>query len=177
MSEPELLSPDVSPKFIVTPFDGNREAMASIAGLHLQLRYWQREHGQSQFPGRIRDSQADLSSIDTHYIEPGGNFFVATSISDTVTVAGFIGLRKEDEQRARLQRLAVMPEYHRRGIGTLLVGAAVDWAIQAGFQRLVLSTGKDEHGRSIYERCGFVANGYDETYEHHDMELVLAAQF
>ncbi|MES2971468.1 MAG: GNAT family N-acetyltransferase [Patescibacteria group bacterium] len=160
---------------IISPFDGDQATADTIAALHLDLRFWQREHGQNQFRTNIRESQADLTNIGSYYVEPGGNFFIARDASDNV-ITGFVGLKRAqetEEMEAVLKRLAVLPKYHRRGIGTLLVGALVEWAAESGFRKISLSTGEGENARSLYEKFGFVVVGFDEEHQDHLMELEL----
>jgi GNAT superfamily N-acetyltransferase len=157
----------------VLPFHGDTTSMATIARLHLQVRYWQREQGQHEFRTNIHDSQADLTRIMDYCITPGGNFFVATV--GTTEVAGFVGLRKDGDHQARLKRLAVLPHHQHQGIGSLLVRDAVAWARTAGFQRLHLSTGVKEKGRPIYEKYGFLVTGYDAVHDDWQMELLFAS--
>lgn len=53
--------------------------------------------------------------------------------------------------------LAVAPEARRRGIGTALTAACIDWLRERGASTVSLYATPD--GRAVYERMGFVAEG------------------
>lgn len=165
-----IISMTTSGEVTVSPFAGDENTMATIAALHLQLRHWQIDQGQAKFLRGILDSQPDLTTIDKSYIKPGGNFFVARSSNEIV---GFVGMRKESDEEARLKRLAVMPNHQRRGIGSLLVGATVEWATRVGFQKITLATGLYENAKPLYENFGFVVVEVDQDHEDYLMELDL----
>ncbi len=158
----------------VSPFDGNEATMLTVAALHLELRHWQVRNGQAKFTRGIEDSQPDLTNLGPNYIEPGGNFFIATDNVDS-SIVGFVGIKNEGEidgdKQARLKRLAVMPDHQCRGIGSLLVGTAVDWAAGAGFRAIRLETGYFEKARRLYEKFGFVVVDTDPVNEDFLMEL------
>ena len=59
-----------------------------------------------------------------------------------------------------IQGLAVDPAHARRGIGRLLVMAAVKEATSRGARRLTLRVlGSNEGARALYEGCGFTIEG------------------
>lgn len=134
-------------------FNNSLHSADEIARLHLAVRQWQVEHEGNVFSD-IYNSQTDLCTIESYYIEPGGNFFVA---HDQITsqIVGFVAIKNEGDGVGVVKRMAVVPEYHRRGIATALVGTAVGWARLNGFTNLALTTGMRENAKSIYERFGF----------------------
>jgi ribosomal protein S18 acetylase RimI-like enzyme len=131
-------------------------------------------YGTKTFVGGVSDddSRADLSDIAGHYLEPGGNFWVAR---DGDRVVGFVGLQRVSRGTGKVKRLAVDPDYQRRGVATRLVARLMGYARAAAsadchpLREVVLSTGDNEHGRSIYERFGFEVVGFDERCGDHLM--------
>jgi ribosomal protein S18 acetylase RimI-like enzyme len=147
-----------------------RDSDAGICALHQRVRAWQVATGQNAVFGD--DSRADLSDIAGHYLEPGGNFWVAR---DGDRVVGFVGLQRVSRGTGKARRLAVDPDYQRRGVATRLVARLMGYARAAAsadchpLREVVLSTGDNEHGRSIYERFGFEVVGFDERCGDHLM--------
>jgi GNAT superfamily N-acetyltransferase len=149
---------------IIEPFDGDQAVADEIAALHLQIRLDQRAEGINFLlpDSDIYDSQKDLKNMTNFYLKPGGNFWIAR---DHVNgrIAGFIGLRHESGQTGVLKRLAVLPEYRRRGIARELVRTLVDWAKEQRFATIMLGTGKNEKARSIYLNAGFVVTRFSDN--------------
>jgi ribosomal protein S18 acetylase RimI-like enzyme len=55
-----------------------------------------------------------------------------------------------------LQRLAVHPHHHGRGIGTALVGDSLDWCRRKGCRSVLVNTQEaNERALSLYEHLGF----------------------
>ena len=75
-----------------------------------------------------------------------------------------------------LVRLRVDRSLHRRGIGTALSQAAIDWARDHGYRRMILSTLVTQFpAQGLYRSLGFhiVARSYLGTYELVWHELAL----
>jgi ribosomal protein S18 acetylase RimI-like enzyme len=57
---------------------------------------------------------------------------------------------------AYVGELAVKAEHERRGVGTLLMDAAEEWARRRGLRHLTLETGAaNGAARAFYDRCGY----------------------
>lgn len=57
---------------------------------------------------------------------------------------------------AYLAEVDVHPDHQRRGLGRALVGAAIDWAMAAGLERITLTTfGEVPWNAPYYQRLGF----------------------
>lgn len=157
--------------FTVDVFDPSASAQPiEIATAHLRVREWQVEVGQNTFSD-IEESQRDLKALEEYYIASGGNFFVAQD--DAGLLVGFVGLRGDGNGEGMVKRLAVLPEYHRNGIGRALVGELVEWAQGHGFRKLVLHTNRREHARTVYEEVGFCVTGFIPEHDDWIMELYL----
>jgi GNAT superfamily N-acetyltransferase len=78
---------------------------------------------------------------------------------------GFARLEVVDGQ-AHLEQLAVHPDHARRGLGTALVEAAVEWARGRGFASMTLTTFRDVAWNGpFYERLGFAVVDTDDAPE------------
>lgn len=75
---------------------------------------------------------------------------------------------------AKIQRVAVMPEYRGTGLGQQIMLVVLDHARQAGFEVAVLDA--QTHALGFYEALGFVAHGpvFDDAgIPHRAMKLTL----
>lgn len=143
------------PEIVIEPFDGDQLVADTVATHHLAVRLQQRKDGENDFiTTDIYDSQADLKGMQSYYVEPGGNFFIARDISAD-EIAGFIGLKRVGKTEGEIKRMAVMPHYRRQKIGTRLAEQAVAWATGQGLAKLHLYTGEGEQSIHIYESVGF----------------------
>ena len=69
--------------------------------------------------------------------------------------------------------LMVAATHRRRGVGTALLEAAVDWARQAGVRKLELHVFPWNKGAiALYDRFGFVREGYRHGHYRRDDEYV-----
>ena len=80
-----------------------------------------------------------------------------------------------DESHMMLGRIVVLPEYRHRGIGSLVVREAEQWARELGYKVAVLES--RDNKISFYEAMGYVAD-YDqvnqgETFTCYRMEKEL----
>lgn len=93
---------------------------------------------------------------------------------DKEHITGFIAVAVHDE-KLWICRLAVKPEYHRQGWGTLLMKQALSYGNQQGAKSAYLMADQlNIAGRKLYENFGFVASEeYQIDMFHQHPELVL----
>jgi len=110
--------------------------------------------------------QPDLRDVQVHYLDPGGNFWVAVSGADVV---GTIGVLKIGHGDLALRKMFVAPEYRGRahGVGALLLDAATSWARNLGFRRMLLGTvDQFQAAQRFYQRNGFTVIARGDLPEH-----------
>ena len=61
-----------------------------------------------------------------------------------------------DSEAMMLGRIVVLPEYRRRGLGSLAVREAEKWAAERGFRKTVLESREEKVG--FYEKLGYTAD-------------------
>ena len=92
---------------------------------------------------------------------PNAAVFVA---DDEGLIVGRLSIARDQHPASRHVAdigLMVAATHRRRGIGTALLEAAVDWARRAGVRKLELHVFPwNEAGIKLYERFGFVQEGY-----------------
>jgi ribosomal protein S18 acetylase RimI-like enzyme len=108
---------------------------------------WQRAHFQEKF-------------------DPARNQIVVLDNRDIGVIAAE---RREDE--VFLTSLYILPEYQRRGIGTLLIKSVIEGAFQEGLP-VRLRVLKVNPARRLYERLGFTV--VEEAYTHYYMKATPA---
>ncbi|MCL4393572.1 MAG: GNAT family N-acetyltransferase [Chloroflexi bacterium] len=103
----------------------------------------------------------------------GGVLFVA----DEGGIKGFIDVSATGwNQMAYVNNLAVAPGFRRKGVGTRLMRAALDWARQKKLRAVMLDTStKDYPAICFYQKHGFAFCGFnDQLYPNRDIALLFS---
>jgi ribosomal protein S18 acetylase RimI-like enzyme len=94
----------------------------------------------------------DLEDIAASYVAPGHVFFIA-ECGQTLAGSGALII---DGDSGRIVRVAVHPQWRRRGIGRALVAALLEAARARGLACAWMETNDDWRGAiGLYRRCGF----------------------
>lgn len=71
-------------------------------------------------------------------------------------VVGGGAIRRYDDDNMELKRVFVHTEYQGRGIGSRLVVLLMEWAVELGYNRMVLETGELlAESCAVYRKLGF----------------------
>ncbi len=100
----------------------------------------------------------------------GGVLFVA----DVAGVCGFLDvIASEWNQVAYINNLLIAPEFRRKGIGTQLMSAALDWGRLQKLRTAMLDTSTKNHPAiCFYQKLGFTFCGFnDQLYPNRDIAL------
>jgi ribosomal protein S18 acetylase RimI-like enzyme len=103
----------------------------------------------------------------------GGALFVA----DDGAVRGFIDVTESGwNQAARINNFLIAPGFRRKGVGTLLLRAALDWGRAKKLRAAMLDTPtKDYPAICFYQKHGFAFCGFnDQLYPNRDIALLFA---
>lgn len=115
-----------------------------------------------------------ISRDDVLYnYQHGGAIFLA----DDGAVRGYIDVTESAwNQVAYINNLAIAPGYRRKGIGTQLMRAALEWAQEKKLNTALLDTStKDHPAICFYQKLGFSFCGFnDQLYPNHDIALLYA---
>lgn len=111
--------------------------------------------------------------------ELSGNFFGGgiLFVADDGAICGFIDVTESEwNQVAYINNFAIAPAYRRKGLGTRLMQAALEWARKQKLRVAMLDTStKDYPAISFYQKHGFVFCGFnDQLYPNRDIALIFA---
>jgi ribosomal protein S18 acetylase RimI-like enzyme len=85
------------------------------------------------------DDPQDIDDIGGYYLaSPGSYFWVAENADGEVV--GMIGVRRHEAGMGEIRRLRVRQDHRRRGIGSQLLEAAIDFCNQHGYLKIELDT-------------------------------------
>ena len=104
-------------------------------------------------PPSVLEETTDQEDLNEALEE--GHLWVALSDDEPI---GFALVEMLDEGRPHLEEVDVMPEYGRRGIGTRLVRAVLEWTARVGYTEITLTTFRSAPwNMRFYETLGFEA--------------------
>lgn len=128
----------------------NRDA-ESVKELVLQIMDSEFRDEKSAF------SFEDLDHLKESYGSLGEAFFVAEAGKKLV---GTIGVKREDERVALLQRIFVSPEYRNKKVGLRLLNRAIEFCGEVGYRDLVFKTTSRMTGAiDLFKKRGFQTRG------------------
>lgn len=80
----------------------------------------------------------------------------AIVVYDGKKAAGGGAIRRYDDKNVELKRVFVHPEYQGQGIGSRLVSLLMEWAVELGYERMILETGELlAESCAVYRKLGF----------------------
>jgi len=111
-------------------------------------------------------------------VEPGGQVFFVVSEGEVLGTCAVIRL---SDQVYELAKMAVKSEARGRGYGDLLIVSAIQFATEAGAERLILLSNTRLHPAiALYEKHGFrsvpITDAHDYSRVDIQMELKLSGQ-
>ncbi|MBI5365949.1 MAG: GNAT family N-acetyltransferase [Planctomycetes bacterium] len=108
------------------------------------------EHGLGFYP---EDVDRDLADLATAYPAPDSFFGV---LEEDGRIYGSVGILRHDASTCELRKMYLAPERRGSGRGRALLAAALAFAREHGYRRVVLETSsKLEAAIRLYERAGF----------------------
>lgn len=98
---------------------------------------------------------AELATLPEPYAPPGGVLLLARD--EHGRTIGCVGVREHGGRSCEIKRLFVVPDARGRGLGRVLVRAAIDHARAMGYAEmlLVVIDGSADAARHIYRGLGF----------------------
>ena len=107
--------------------------------------------------------EAELAALPGRFAQPEGCILLAEFDGE---IAGVVALRPIQPHTGEVKRLFVLPAFHGRGLGRLLMNALLERARATGYQRLLLDTipGRMDAAIALYRSLGFRDTGryYDD---------------
>lgn len=95
----------------------------------------------------------ELAGLPGDYVAPDGTLLLGV---DGGLAAGCIAVHKWQAKTCEMKRLYVRPRFQGRGCGRFLAERAISWAVEAGYERMLLDTlPAMASAQGLYERLGF----------------------
>lgn len=95
----------------------------------------------------------ELAGLPGDYVAPHGTLLLSV---DGGVSAGCIGVHRWQDSTCEMKRLYVRPQFQGVGCGRLLAERAIAWAVEAGYERMLLDTlPAMATAQGLYERLGF----------------------
>lgn len=116
----------------------------------------------------------DQLALDFQHLIPG-----TILVADDGVVRGFIDVvESEWNQLAYINNFAIAPAYRRKGTGSQLMRAAIEWARQKKLRAIMVDTStKDYPAICFYQKFGFVFCGFnDQIYPNRDIAMIYSLQ-
>ena len=98
-------------------------------------------------------------------IERGLNILVAEKNGNLIGAVRFAPI----DSKLKLGRLAVLPKYRRKGLGSKLVRAVLNIALKENFKIVALDVMEEKELVSFYEKFGFKVKSRKKHQNHHDI--------
>lgn len=118
--------------------------------------------------------QPDLLDIAKHYINNGGNFWIAL---DSGHVVGTLGLMKMDSDWFVLKKFFVRSDFRSQKVGLAMYDRLLAHAKTCGAKHIILDTPSvATKSHAFYERAGFVRTDKSElpiAYHYPDRQSIL----
>ena len=106
----------------------------------------------NELPTQLRDWAEAIKAWSTDDDEE--NYIICNSGSPI----GWIGINglSSAEKAVYLKLVAILPNYHNRGIGHYAISQVIEMLRQRNYQKIALYTDRDNHkARACYSKCGF----------------------
>ena len=104
--------------------------------------------------GMARQHDITLRREFDEHDTPETNYIVVTDDGFPVATARMYPI---DDKRVMIGRVVVLPEYRRKGIGTMVVHACEEWAKELSFSRAVVES--RDNKTAFYEEMGYEIKG------------------
>ena len=136
--------------FLVALYGSTREEELAQApwgeGQKEKFVRWQFETQHKEYSARFPDARYQVIVVDG---EPAGRMWIG-----------------EDDEQIRLLDIALLPQFQRRGVGTILLKSLIDEARKAKkrLRHMVFTLNNDAH--RFYERLGFAVIEDFDAYKH-----------
>src|SRR5262249_7586085 len=101
----------------------------------------------------FQDFARELADLPGEYAPPSGVLLLASA---GAAAAGCVAVHAWRERACEMKRLFVRGAFQGHGLGRALAERAIEWARQAGYERMLLDTLPSmAAAQQLYERLGF----------------------
>lgn len=116
----------------------------------------------------------DLQTRHGFYLDIEHSFKTFLCMFDNDQIIGAVGVKELDNASCELKSLYLLEKYHSMGYGKRLLGKAIDYAKEAGYEKMYLdSLSTSTKAIRLYRRFGFVDTERYNENERSDVFMVL----
>jgi ribosomal protein S18 acetylase RimI-like enzyme len=117
----------------------------------------------TRLPRTMRVAASVVRDVLLEDLERGDCFLVAV---DHDEIRGYLDATMDMWKRVGwINHLTVSPEHRRKGVGTALVRAALDWARGRDLDRVIVETQTKNHpATALFQKQGFTFCGFNDRY-------------
>ncbi|OPY18673.1 MAG: acetyltransferase [Methanomethylovorans sp. PtaU1.Bin093] len=118
------------------------------------------------------EKDLDLDDISANYLEDGGIFYVAFTEG---RIIGTCAVKKRSEEKCEVKRLYVHKDLRRLGIGSELLGKALEFAREHYNTAILKTSTSQKQAIALYLKTGFFVQKEEKGVIYFTMDL--AEQF
>jgi len=116
----------------------------------------------------------DLQTRHGFYLDIANNFKAFWCLFDSDKIIGAVGVKELDNASCELKSLYLLEKYHGKGYGKCLLGKAIDYAKEAGYEKMYLdSLSTSTKAIGLYHRFGFTDTERYNENERSDVFMML----
>lgn len=116
----------------------------------------------------------DLNGRHEFYRDIENDFAAFWCMFDKDKIVGTAAVKELDKKRCELKSLYLFECYHGKGLGQCLLGKAVDFAKESGYEEMYLdSLSTSRKALALYRKVGFVPTEKYNQNEYADIFMVL----
>ncbi|SIT28668.1 N-acetylglutamate synthase, GNAT family [Filimonas lacunae] len=147
-------------QFFMTIIDASLENIPQIQ--RIAYATWPSAYGEIISETQIHYMLATMYStgILTKQLQEGHHFALAESEGKAIGFAGYAPT--EDSKVYKLHKLYVLPNIQKEGAGKALLHYAIDFAKNAGAEKLQLNVNRSNNAKNFYEKNGFQVIGEED---------------
>lgn len=134
------------------------------------LKILRTDSGDNDFLELVKELDKDLAERDGKERDFYNRFNKLDKIKNVIVVyegdipAGCGAVKKYSDDTMEVKRMFTLPQYRSRGIASLVVAELERWAMELGYSKCILETGKRQpEAIALYKKSGYkIIPNYDQ---------------
>lgn len=134
------------------------------------LKILRTDSGDNDFLELVKELDKDLAERDGNERDFYNRFNKLDKIKNVIVVyvgdipAGCGAVKKYSDDTMEVKRMFTLPQYRSRGIASLVLAELERWALELGYSKCILETGKRQpEAIALYKKSGYkIIPNYDQ---------------